>query len=270
MNTIIIDHKKCIQCDICIDICPLKIIDKNKENKPFIIESKKVMCIRCGNCESFCPVNAISLDNNYTHPINEIEIDTLELSAYFVKRRSIRNYKSQLVNKNIIEDILNIVKYAPSARNIQPVNWLVIYDPENVKKIVKLTIDFMREAVKSDDENDLKAYMTPLIRSYDKGNDPICRDAPHLLIAYAAENNIKAYTDCVIALTWFELLAPSFGLGTCWAGFLKTASTQSKTLVDEFNLPNGYIFQHALMFGYPKYKVKNIPSRKKPHIIWKT
>lgn len=270
MEVINIDYKKCTQCGICVEICPLKIYAKNSLVQPCLIDARKNMCIECGQCEAFCPTHAIQLNNVdiFIKNIINTNCDSTELGSYFVKRRSIRNYSTEPVDKNIIENILNITAYAPTAMNMQPVHWLIIHNSEKVKKIAKFTIDWMREVVKSDDRGYLKSYMLPLIKSYDKGKDPICRGAPHLLIAHAQANNPRAYTDCVIALTWFELLAPSFDLGACWAGFVKSASEYPQ-LVKELDLPDNHIFQHALMIGHPKYKIHNIPSRIKPRVIWK-
>lgn len=51
----IVDHDKCIQCMLCVNICPetaMSFTDK--------IECNKNLCVSCGLCESRCPVEAIS------------------------------------------------------------------------------------------------------------------------------------------------------------------------------------------------------------------
>ena len=54
-----------------------------------------------------------------------------------------------------------------------------------------------------------------VIRAWDRGEDPICRKAPHLVVAYAHKDSLAAPTDAIIALSHLEIIAPSLGLGTC-------------------------------------------------------
>lgn len=63
-------------------------------------------------------------------------------------------------------------------------------------------------------DHPLKHYFTVLVALADAGLDPICRNAPGLVCAYL--ENAFGYTDSIIALTTFDLMAPAFGLDTCW------------------------------------------------------
>ena len=65
------------------------------------------------------------------------------------------------------------------------------------------------------------------------------RGAPHLVIAHIPENNPVASVDAIIALTHFDLTAPAFGVGTCWAGFLSMAATVYEPLQKVIALPPG-------------------------------
>lgn len=238
---------------------------------PFMPDPMDEVCVKCGNCEAFCPEGAISPLFSTKHsivsdPLSD-NMDPEQLGAYMRARRSIRNYKDEVVDKGTIEEILDIVRYSPSGINMQPVNWLIVHEPDEVRKISALTIDWMRDIIDSDMEHPMKPMMSSLVSAYDMGADPICRGAPHLAIAYGAGN--LAYTDCVIALSWFELSAPSFGLGACWGGFLKVAASSYQPLIDELGLPEGNSVQHTMMFGYPEYKVHNIPGRNPVKITWK-
>ena len=50
--------------------------------------------------------------------------------------------------------------------------------------------------------------------------DTIFFNAPHLVIAYADTRNMVAHDACITALTHLELVAHSYGIGTCWSGVL--------------------------------------------------
>jgi nitroreductase len=141
------------------------------------------------------------------------EISTDHLGIYIKSRRSVRHFASEKVEKEKIEKILDIVRYAASGMNSQPVQWLVIYDEKEVQRLAGLTIDWIRYI--SENKTPLSAYATRLIAAWERGIDPICWNAPHLLIAHIPKNSLTAPTDAIIALTHFDITAPAFGVGTC-------------------------------------------------------
>lgn len=62
MGEIIIDEKKCVGDEICVDKCPMNVLEMNAEGK-----KKKAMvarlddCIECHTCELECPYRAIQV-----------------------------------------------------------------------------------------------------------------------------------------------------------------------------------------------------------------
>lgn len=273
MKSISIDPQTCTNCGTCMEICPLSLIIPGSEGMPFMPDEVGAYCTKCGSCEAFCPEGAITPQFKTTHPIiSEDEVHAItpgQMGVYMRQRRSIRNYKDRMADRETIEEILDIVRYSPSAINNQPVHWLIIHDPDEVRKLTRLSIEWMRKIHDSEQMHPLKPVVPSLIEAYEAGKDPICRGAPHVAIAHAAEANPMAFTDSIIALSWFELVAPAFDLGTCWAGFLKMAASEHEPLIKELDLPEGHVVQHAMMFGYPKYKVQNIPGREPARISWK-
>ncbi|WP_135611802.1 nitroreductase family protein [Methanococcoides sp. AM1] len=274
MNVISIEPELCTNCEICVEICPMSIILPPKEGgTPYSPEDAATYCAKCGHCEVFCPEGAIStlFDSTY-YQLEDDEfpsIDPSELGKYMVMRRSIRSYRDESVDTGTIEKILDISRYAPSGMNKQPVHWTIVHDPEEVKTITGLSIEWMREVVASEEDHPLKPLMPGLISSYEMGVDPICRGAPHLVIAHTPSDNPTGYTDSIIALSWFELAAQAFELGTCWAGFLAIAAASYKPLMDELELPQGHVVQYSMMFGYPEHEVKGIPGREPARVTWK-
>lgn len=53
-------------------------------------------------------------------------------------RRSIRSYKDKSIPKDILMDIIDCARLAPSARNEQPWEFIIVTDKEKKKKIAKL------------------------------------------------------------------------------------------------------------------------------------
>ena len=269
--TINVDSDSCTRCGTCAEICPMGIIDPTSGGTlPQVQKENERKCISCGQCEAFCPSGALvrgTESRKQTSASGEGEIPAEKLGIYLKSRRSIRHYRTEPVAKETITSILDIARYAASGSNSQPVEWLVIHDPREVQKIGKLTVDWMRELAKSN--HPISSYAPHFIAAWESGNDLICRNAPHLLFPTIPEENPIAPTDAIIALTHFDIAAPAFGIGTCWAGFVAGASLNYEPLQDLLALPNGRVTGYAMMFGHPEYRPAFIPSRKPLKVTWK-
>ncbi len=108
-----------------------------------------------------------------------------------------------------------------------------------------------------------------MLKAWERGEDPILRNAPHLIIAHGIANDSAANYSSIIALTTLELAALSFGLGACWAGFLFQAANQYKELYDALNLPPGHLLYGGLMLGYPEFEYVRIPTRRTATVTWR-
>ena len=271
-NRIIVDQDKCTGCNICSKICPIGVVDPADENHlPEVKEAKASSCMNCGHCEVFCPSGALTLNfalhEKDARTIDPVEISPEQLEYHLKSRRSVRYFTSQNVEKEKIEQILDIVRYAASGMNAQPVEWMVVYDEKEVKRIAALTIDWLRSL--SGGNSPMSAYATGLVAAWEHGADPICCGAPHLLIAHIPQDSPTAPTDAIIALTHFDTAAPAFGVGTCWAGFVAGAARMWKPMQEALELPAGRITGYAMMLGYPQYKIYGIPRRNPARIIWR-
>ncbi|MBC7115104.1 MAG: L-aspartate semialdehyde sulfurtransferase ferredoxin [Archaeoglobi archaeon] len=52
------DREKCINCGLCISICPTSVFSFNTD---FVLELNEERCVQCGICVSSCPHGALSL-----------------------------------------------------------------------------------------------------------------------------------------------------------------------------------------------------------------
>lgn len=271
MSLILVDQDRCTRCGICSVVCTMGIVDAADENTlPKVQDAKAIMCIRCGHCEVHCPSQALLLndrpDERVSPPAGAGTVDSGSIDYYLKKRRSVRHFTKDPVSKEKILSLLDIARYAASGGNGQPVEWIVVHNPHTVKKIARLTIEWMKTLVNSD--HPMSGYVPGLIAAWEQGSDVICRGAPHLLVAIIPENNPVAQTDAIIALTHFEIAAPASGVGTCWAGFVAMAAWSSEPLRKELGIPNGRKSAYAMMFGHPQYKIYGIPRRKPLQVTW--
>jgi nitroreductase len=112
-------------------------------------------------------------------------------------------------------------------------------------------------------------HMSARITAWEQGRDSICRLAPHLVVAYVHEGNPVARTNAVIALAHLDIIAPSFGLGTCWGGIFMLAVNNHEPLRGELGLPAEHLPVHALMLGYPEIGYQRPPKRNPADIVWR-
>jgi len=112
-----------------------------------------------------------------------------------ISRRSIRRYKQKKVKTDLLKKLVNSARLAPSAANLQPLEYIIINDKEKLKEIFK-TISwagYLKDWNPSIEESPT-AYI--LILSKQTKNDWYIRDS-----SLAAENII--------------LTAENEGLGSC-------------------------------------------------------
>ncbi|MDD5492522.1 MAG: nitroreductase family protein [bacterium] len=274
MSETVFDQKLCVKCDICSEVCPVGIIDKpNAAAYPVIADASKANCIQCGQCEVFCPYEAVEVKGAELQKAAKSQrqpaITPEQIAFYFSMRRSIRRYKQQPVDRQTLEQILDIVRFAPSGVNHQPLSWIVIYSTAELKKLTGMVIDVMRQLVK--DKSPIASMMgfQNMVSAWENGGDFVCRHAPHLLIAHARKDNRIAPIDATIALAHFELAAPAFGLGACWAGYFSIVANLSPVIRKAAGIPDDHVQLGSMLAGYPQYIPQRIPKRKQASITWK-
>lgn len=273
MSHFTINKDKCKRDGICVSECPRLIIELRDDSPvPVPVEGAEELCIRCGHCVAVCPHGAFSLTDMKSEDCPPVRKDmalNVEQAEHFLRsRRSIRSYQDRKIEKEKISKLIDIARYAPTGRNSQMIKWLVINSRESVFSMAGMTIDWMRYMVKENSPIAASYRLEDVIKTWDTGHDIICRGAPGLVIAYAPKAYAAAYVDCAIALTFLDLAAPSFGFGTCWAGFFMMAASHWPPLQRALSLPEGHSTFGAMMIGYPKYKYHRLPLRKEPDIMW--
>jgi len=273
MSAIIVNGDLCTRCGICSEVCPMGIIVPAKKDVPGAVpETNAGACIRCGHCEVYCPAGALIVNDRPNE--KEIllpgagELSCGDIGLYVKKRRSVRRFAEEPVPKEKILQVLDIARYAPSGGNGQQVQWLVIHDKENVHRLAGLTIDWMRTLKNS--SHPMRAYVPGLIAAWDAGVDPICRRGHPISSSPTSRRTTRLPRSTHLsALTHFDIAAPAFDIGTCWAGFLSMAARSSYgPLLEALDLPEGRQYSYSLFFGTPKYKSYGIPRRNPLKVTW--
>lgn len=267
-----VDEEKCLRDGLCAAECPAGIIAFKKDTLPSPVEDAEKRCINCGHCVAICPHGALSLASMPSEACPGVDRSLLPSSESFDHmvrtRRSIRNYKQDTLDPDLVEKLIDTARHAPTGSNSQQVGWTVANGREKTHELAALTIEWMKSIM--DGKHPLaRAYrLERIVGAWMNGQDGILRGAPGLVVTHAPKSYGSGAADCCIAMATFELAAYCNGLGACWAGFLLMAANSSESLVEALNLPKGHVPHAAMMFGNPKYRYQRIPLRKIPEINW--
>ncbi|MDX9786161.1 MAG: nitroreductase family protein [Desulfobacterales bacterium] len=274
MIKLVIDPTRCAKENFCIDECPRQIIRLNNETGlPEIKPGHMKYCILCGHCIAVCPHSALEhtqIPKDACPPVDAaLAINKAQMIQFFRVRRSARVFKDTPVEKEKIQALIDIAKYAPTANNSQMLEWIVLTDKEQVTGLAATTIEWMRSLIQIGPQAIYSPYVVPLVAAWDKGYDRVLKNAPVLIFATAPAEAFYGMTDSTIALSHLELAAPSVGLSTCWAGLLHRAMVQYEPLRAYVGLSADYPHFYPMMLGYSKHQYHRLPERKPPTIHWR-
>ena len=273
MGLLIIDETKCKKDGICTRECPMVIIQqKDGKGFPQMVPGGERICNHCGHCVAVCAEGALSHANVPIEksPLIEKDLQISEEQAvqFLRSRRSVRFFRKQPVEKEKLQRLIEIARYAPSGGNLQPVEWMVFTDADKIKEIAKVTVGWMRGLVAKAPQS-VPPYFPLIIGAWDMGYNSVTWSAPVLIVASAPQEARTGMVDVSLALSHLDLAAPKLGLGTCWAGLVEGALQGSSALRESVGLPEGHPYHYPMMVGYPKRKYSRLPERKAPKITWK-
>jgi len=156
----------------------------------------------------------------------EIKVGTYEIA---LKRRSIRRFKNIAIPYEILEKCVNAARLAPSAANLQPLEYIIVDDEQLLPKI----FDMLKWA----------KYIAPA------GDPPPGHRPMGYIVVLVKEGvgykNWENY-DAGLAVENMILVALEEGIGSCCLG-----SIDINRLRELLNIPEGYIISLVLALGYP-------------------
>lgn len=262
MLDFVIDESRCIQCGECAADCPVRIIDLS-QGLPRISLQRQGLCIRCQHCLAVCPTAALSIFGvNPDESAETLPSSPDGLENLIKSRRSVRRYRPEAVERAVLDRLMDAVAYAPTGKNERKVRFTLVDDPEVMARIRVLTMEGIRRAVDEDGLPDGMEFFAKFLTAWDQGRDIIFREAPHMLIASSPREATSGEADPFIALSYFELMAASMGLGTVWCGYARWAlQSVVPELGRRLGIPSDHRSMYAVMFGWPAVRYARAVQR---------
>ncbi|TKG93975.1 4Fe-4S dicluster domain-containing protein [Puteibacter caeruleilacunae] len=251
-----IEDTKCTKCGICASDCPMGIIEMNE--LPTIHSEQEELCLQCQHCMAVCPSSALSILNKNPEDSDQRgELpDTLAMERMVKARRSVRKYKRESLDKELIDRLLETASYAPTGHNDNGVHFTAIYDDATMQKFKEMVYASIKEAGEAGSIAPPMDFIYDLQKLWEQqGHDRLFCNAPHLVIASASNGNVTPVEDSLIALTYFELLANANGIGTLWNGMIKwSINDLNPELRKAIGIPDDHQIGYVMLFGKPAIK----------------
>ena len=260
-----IEKDKCIGCGECVKDCPGSAI-KLAEGKAEYIRD----CIHCGHCVAICPVNAVSIPEYDMEDVEEYREESFNINPvnflHAVKfRRSIRNFKPNLIEEEKVIRLLNAGRYTATAKNLQACTFVFIQDGlEEFKRLVWKEMPAIVEQLKESLPEYARAFGY-FYKKWQKNpkDDTFFFNTPAFLVI-ASDNSL----DAGLASANIENMAVAEGLGVLYSGYMMRVIGNSPVLKEWLGIGEKAVSSCMLM-GYPAVSYKRTAPRKKADIIWK-
>lgn len=147
------------------------------------------------------------------------------------RRRSVRCYRPDPVPEELLQQVLEAGRWAPSACNTQPWEFIVVTSPEVRQVLYEL------------------ATVVGL-------KWPHLRTAPVVIVLCGQRLTPYSRDDCIFAAQNMLLCAADLGLGTCYIGGFNEAKVRRA-----LSVPQGYLLPGMITLGYPDHDPSPPPHR---------
>jgi len=272
MLKFIVDAGKCVTCGECERDCPVTIINLDA-GLPDIPADQESACIECQHCLAVCPTGAISIlgvDPATSLPLGTDSFPVAQRLATLIKgRRSVRRYRDENLEPQLIDDLLAVAWHAPTGVNSRQVQFSVIDDRSAMQAFREATYAGLEALIDAGELPEERGLFAEFVRMWrEDGTDVLFRGAPHLLVASAPAKVPSPLPDALIALAYFELYAQSRGVGTVWNGLAKWAIDELlPQLRKQLGIPEGHVVGNVMAFGKSAVRYHRTVQHEPPKVV---
>jgi nitroreductase len=183
-----------------------------------------------------------------------------EFSQLLSDRRSIRNYKDEKPDVELVREIIEDSIMAPNSGNRQPWRFSIVNDRDLMRRISDESKKNILAATTDDPDSNRKRYEGAL-----KNPDfNVFYNAPCLVFIFGNKDHRSIYVDCALAASYFMLAAADRGLGTCWVAL--GGEIRDPELLEIVGLSEADAVVAPIILGWPA-AIPKAPARKAPEIV---
>ena len=270
---------------ICAEVCPENALEL-VNHKAATVESRAGSCIYCGQCVAVCPTESLQMPKLEMADFRRLQkrpFDYDEFYEFLRLRRSVRVFKDQPIERDVIEKVLEAAATAPMGFPPHTTEVVVIDDREE--------LDFLLEELVREYDSMIKAFSSPVGRAFvrlsagaedylvlkdhvlenvqfanelfhNNGTDRYMYRAPVLMMFHGSRWGISHEENAHLVCHHAMLAAVSLGLGTTIIGVIPPIVDHSKALRERYAIPKENKMITSLVLGHPKYKYRQGIRRK--------
>lgn len=262
--TVQIDVSRCTHCGLCVRDCLAKVLALSESGIPQFLPGDNNRCFACQHCMAICPAGALTWSGKNpdeaflpgTKPSPETMVNLLR------QRRSIRQYKRENVEPDVVEQLHAAMAFVPTGCNDHRLFFSYSDTLTVTDAVRKAATDSVLQMIESETLPQQIAHFAAMKPALEAGVDIYFRGAPHFVAIAVPPESKDAHIDPYIAATQFELLANCFGLGTCWGGMATDLFLADQSLRKRLNIPDSLELRIIILFGYPNVRYARCPIPK--------
>ncbi len=257
-TAIAIDKDRCIGCGICVDDCfpgALCLVDG--------VATWSGRCIECGHCVAVCPQEAVAsegCDMAQVEPYDPatFTLDPAALANALKFRRSIRAYEARSLGNDVVDAMVDAVRYTPTACNAQGTAITVVRaGMDEFRSLVWKELPGVIAAMETVSPTHAAAFKGMLDRHTATGEDPLLFNAP----AFVALTSPNMW-DAGMAAAHVEMAAVARGAGLLHSGYLKRIVGANERLRAWLGLGEHDEVACCMLAGYPAVRyLRTVPRR---------
>lgn len=288
-----VDKGTCRACGLCAKICPIPLITQEKDSGISFRPDRLPLCIGCGQCMAICPTKSIVVEGlSYERDFFDLPAGAQgepPFTEMIRTRRAIRVFKDRPVPRELLEKVVEAIRYAPPGFTPVKFEIVVVQDTAVIRKALPEMIEFYDGLVKAmgnpiarffirreagkEKFRMMDHHLVPLLKSrlpeLKQGTeDTITRYAPAMILFHADRNAENYEEDIHIAVTYAFLAVHALGLGGSAMSIIPPAVERSPVLRKLFSIPDGHAVAGSIILGYPKYRYQRGIRRDLKGVTW--
>jgi NAD-dependent dihydropyrimidine dehydrogenase PreA subunit/nitroreductase len=286
---ITLDSTLCKKCKVCVDVCPNGIFQT--DNNLTSVRSERVeLCFLCGQCMASCPEKAIQVQGlDYNKDFFDLPETINSFDTLIQSRRSVRAFKKIPVPKEILEQIVNAITYAPPSFPPLKTEIVVVQNNELIEQALSHMVNWYANLIKSlknplvkfiirrkagaERFRTIQNHIVPMFNiklpsMINRTEDAITRNAQAMILFHADRHSDNYREDIYIALAYALLKAHTLGIGASAIDLIPPAIERTPYLKNLFQIPEENEVIASIILGYPKNKYKRAIRRQLKSVTW--